>query len=48
MAMMTVIEQIRKRQRGIIKDNNTYANNTRMYANDTFTKIILVYSQNGV
>ena len=38
MAMIAVIEQIRKIQCGIIKDNNTYANNTRMYANDTFTK----------
>ena len=38
MTMITAIEQIRKNQRGIIKYNNTYANNTRMYANDTFAK----------
>ena len=35
---MTVIEQIRKNQGGIIKDNSTYANNTRIYANHVFSK----------
>lgn len=40
---MTVIEHVRKNQRGIIKDNNTYANNTRIYANHALAKMTLVY-----